>query len=176
MVEAAFLGFGPEYGEETFGDVLQREFENFEWTHARMVVAWIEEVVGTAGEPPMDIMDAIESFMDEEKHLQISVGNAFQDTEREGIERLLNGGAQVYYCNTAGHVTFHPKLYLFYNDEHFTLYVGSVNFKDSAMLNNWEAMARINGLRDDGETFQRVMDYSDRLADTEQVDIFGVEE
>ena len=176
MVETAFLGFGPGHGEETFGDVLQREFENLDWTNARMTVAWIEEVVGTAVDPPMDIMDAIESFMALEQELQISVGNAFQDTEREGIERLLNGGAQIYYCNTAGQVTFHPKLYLFYNDEQFALYVGSVNFKDSAMLNNWEAMARITGHRDDGETFQQVMDYSDRLADTEQDDIFGVEE
>ena len=176
MVEAAFLGFGPGYDEETFGDVLQREFENLEWTHARMTVAWIEEVVGTAGEPQMDIMEAIESFMAEEKQLQISVGNAFGDTEREGIERLSDAGAQIYYCNTANRVTFHPKLYLFYNDEQFALYVGSVNFKDSAMLDNWEAMARITGHRDDGETFQQVMAYSDRLADTAHNDIIGVEE
>ena len=73
-------------------------------------------------------------------------------------------------------MTFHPKVYLFYNDEKFALYIGSVNFKDSAMLMNWEAMALVKGNVEEDEIFTEVINYSDRLSDTGQDDIYGDEE
>ena len=80
MVSAEFLGFGPRHVESSFGYVLQVEFSNEEWSKAVMIVAWIEEVIGTDNEPQVDVMEAIESFLQRESQLKVSVGNDFGDT------------------------------------------------------------------------------------------------
>ena len=63
-------------------------------------------------------------------------------TSREGLLDLLNStpGGQVWiYHNNAPAVTFHPKVYLFKNDERADVIVGSGNLTRGGLFTNHEA-------------------------------------
>jgi hypothetical protein len=78
-----------------------------------------------------------------ERILKICVGVHFYQTHPSFIKEFLNDERVRFVQQPSG--TFHPKLYLFYNnDSDWELIIGSANFTNSAFTKNLEASILIN--------------------------------
>jgi hypothetical protein len=80
--------------------------------------------------------------------LSVIVGIDIQNTTREGLQALLDleqyGQCETFvYHNEAGSI-FHPKLYLFRNEEEARLIVGSNNITQSGLYVNVEAGLQVD--------------------------------
>lgn len=91
-----------------------------------------------------------------DKIRKIVVGIHFYQTHPDFIEEFLNNKDVHFIQQPAG--TFHPKLYLFSNDNNpkWELIIGSANFTKEAFSRNTEACVLIsNSDKDSDETFQQ---------------------
>lgn len=107
------------------------------WDKLDVAVAWVR-ASGMAY-----VSDAFTRFLGHGGQLCFVVGIDLQNTSREGLQILLDlekhGHSETYvYHNEAGSV-FHPKLYLFRNEEEARLIVGSNNLTAAGLYVNVEA-------------------------------------
>lgn len=101
---------------------IQNEYSEYYWA-----TAW-----AGVGSKPFENLRTLES-----KIKQIVVGIHFYQTHPDFIEQFLNNDSVKYIMQPDG--TFHPKLFLFYNnDDNWELLIGSANFTNSAFTNNTE--------------------------------------
>lgn len=94
------------------------------------------------------LSDRLANFLRHGGQLSVIVGIDIQNTTREGLEALLNleqyGQSETFvYHNAAGSI-FHPKLYLFRNEEEARLIVGSNNITQSGLYVNVEAGLQVD--------------------------------
>lgn len=112
------------------------------WDTLDIAVAWVR-ASGIAY-----LSDHLRNFLLHGGQLSITVGIDLQNTTREGLQALLDleqfGRCKTFvYHNEAGSV-FHPKLYLFRNDEEARLIVGSNNLTESGLYVNVEAGLQVD--------------------------------
>jgi len=130
-----------------FGTELIRHIEKVEavdpyWDHLDIAVAWVR-ASGMAY-----LATSLANFLRHGGALSVVVGIDIQNTTREGLQALLDleqhGRAETFvYHNEAGGV-FHPKLYLFRNEEEARLIVGSNNLTQSGLYVNVEAGLQVD--------------------------------
>lgn len=114
------------------GDILQQELSNVKWTNFRAAVAFAKRS-GT-----QYIAASLASFGGT---TSISVGIDHAGTSLEALQELLkateNNGELFIYKNKSN--TFHPKIYLFHNQTHALIIIGSGNLTKGGLYKNSEA-------------------------------------
>lgn len=128
-------------------DVIIHQLESKKWSEAWFTVAF---GLKTGNYP--DLLAAITAFCKGGGKLHVTFGaDTFATgggTEFEAVEELLNlfdtlPTAQLYLFREAGRV-FHPKVYLFFNDKHAAVLMGSSNWSYKGLEENHEANALIH--------------------------------
>ncbi|MBI1788110.1 MAG: phospholipase D family protein [Acidobacteria bacterium] len=112
------------------------------WDTLDIAVAWVR-ASGMAY-----LSERLANFLRHGGQLSVVVGIDIQNTTREGLQALLDleqyGRCETFvYHNEAGSV-FHPKLYLFRNEEEARLIVGSNNITESGLYVNVEAGLQVD--------------------------------
>ncbi|HEY7338932.1 MAG TPA: phospholipase D family protein [Bryobacteraceae bacterium] len=130
------------FGTELIRHLDQRMRVDPYWDNLDIAVAWVR-ASGMA-----HLSNCFANFLRLGGHLSVVVGIDIQNTTREGLESLLeleqHGHAETFvYHNEAGSV-FHPKLYLFRNEEEARLIVGSNNITQSGLYVNVEAGLQVD--------------------------------
>lgn len=130
-----------------FGTELLRHIDEVDhidpfWDSLDIAVAWVR-ASGMAY-----LSDHLANFLRYGGQLSIIVGIDLQNTTREGLQALLDleqhGRCETYvYHNEAGSI-FHPKLYLFRNEEEARLIVGSNNITEAGLYVNVEAGLQVD--------------------------------
>jgi len=116
------------------------------WDTLDIAVAWVR-ASGMA-----HLSDRFANFLQQGGRLSIIVGIDLQNTTREGLRSLLEleryGRCETFvYHNEAGSI-FHPKLYLFRNEEEARFIVGSNNITESGLYVNVEAGLQVDTTAD----------------------------
>ena len=134
-----------------FGTELLRHVDQLDridpfWDPLDIAVAWVR-ASGMAY-----LSDRLANFLRQGGRLSMIVGIDLQNTTREGLQALLEleryGRCETFvYHNEAGSI-FHPKLYLFRNEEEARLIVGSNNITESGLYVNVEAGLQIEATAD----------------------------
>src|ERR1035437_6759295 len=130
-----------------FGTELLRHVDQVDqvdpfWDRLDIAVAWVR-ASGMAY-----LSDRRANFLRHCGQLSVIVGIDIQNTTREGLEALLDleqhGRSETFvYHNEAGSI-FHPKVYLFRNEEEARLIVGSNNITQSGLYVNVEAGLQVD--------------------------------
>lgn len=130
-----------------FGTELLRHVDQVDqidpfWDTLDIAVAWVR-ASGMA-----HLSDRLANFLQHGGRLSVIVGIDLQNTTREGLQALLeleqHGQCETFvYHNEAGSI-FHPKLYLFRNEEEARLIVGSNNITQSGLYVNVEAGLQVD--------------------------------
>jgi PLD-like domain len=130
-----------------FGTELLRHVDQVDridpyWDTLDIAVAWVR-ASGMA-----HLSDRLANFLEHGGRLSVVVGIDLQNTTREGLQALLDlerhGWCETFvYHNEAGSI-FHPKLYLFRNEEEARLIVGSNNITESGLYVNVEAGLQVD--------------------------------
>lgn len=130
-----------------FGTELLRHVDQVDqldpfWDNLDIAVAWVR-ASGMAY-----LSDRLANFLRHGGQLSVIVGIDIQNTTREGLQALLDleqhGRCETFvYHNEAGSI-FHPKLYLFRNEEEARLIVGSNNITQSGLYVNVEAGLQVD--------------------------------
>jgi hypothetical protein len=112
------------------------------WDTLDIAVAWVR-ASGMA-----HLSAPLAKFLELGGRLSVIVGIDLQNTTREGLQALLDlerhGQCETFvYHNEAGSI-FHPKLYLFRNEEEARLIVGSNNITESGLYVNVEAGLQVD--------------------------------
>ena len=112
------------------------------WDKLDIAVAWVR------ASGMVYLSGRLEEFLRHGGHLSIIVGIDLQNTTMQGLSALLDleqfGHSETFvYHNEAGGV-FHPKLYLFRNEEEARLIVGSNNLTQSGLYVNVEAGLQVD--------------------------------
>lgn len=130
-----------------FGTELLRHVDQVDgidpyWDTLDIAVAWVR-ASGMA-----HLSHRLANFLQHGGRLSVVVGIDLQNTTREGLQALLDleqhGRCETFvYHNEAGSI-FHPKLYLFRNEEEARLIVGSNNITESGLYVNVEAGLQVD--------------------------------
>jgi HKD family nuclease len=151
--------------------LLVQELMSGRWRRFQAAVAFAKE----SGNSP-DLIDAMARFLKNNGEIEITFGaNTFgpdaRGSEYEAIQRLLqrmqgtgNFKLHLYYERDR---TFHPKLYLFSNEEtkRALLIIGSSNWSAGGFYDNVEANAVIWLDLSDGEHYACFMDLENYFSD-----------
>ena len=126
-----------------FGTELIKELDAGIWNVFEIGVAWVRRS-GT-----QHMLMPLHNFLQRGGVFRISVGIDIYNTSKEGLEDLLflkeSGAAEISVYHDEGDPTFHPKVFLFYNEENAKLIVGSNNITGAGLFVNVEAGLEING-------------------------------
>jgi HKD family nuclease len=122
------------HGPTRIGQYLIDHFADPRWSEFRAAIAFAKRS-GT-----QHVRQSLEEF-DRRAQVKISVGVDFLGTSLEGLQDLLhstpNGQVWIYHNN--GPYTFHPKVYLFKNNDRADLLVGSGNLTEGGLFTNYES-------------------------------------
>jgi HKD family nuclease len=134
------------FGTELLRHVDQVEDIDSFWDTLDIAVAWVR-ASGMAY-----LSERLANFLQHGGQLSVIVGIDLQNTTREGLQALLDleryGRCETFvYHNEAGSI-FHPKLYLFRNEEEARLIVGSNNITESGLYVNVEAGLQVDTAAD----------------------------
>ena len=129
------------FGTELVRHVDQGDIDPF-WDRLDIAVAWVR------ASGMSYLSERFAHFLRHGGHLSVIVGIDLHNTTREGLQALLDleqfGNAETFvYHNEAGSV-FHPKLYLFRNEEEARLIVGSNNITEAGLYVNVEAGLQVD--------------------------------
>lgn len=121
------------------GDLLLTSLKDESWTEFRAAIAFVKQS-GTK-----HIKKALDDFS-RRGRVRLSVGIDSGGTSAEGVGDLLDaleGRGDIWVFHNAGTPTFHPKVYLFKNDQSAELVVGSGNLTEGGLYTNYEASLRM---------------------------------
>jgi HKD family nuclease len=151
-----------------FGTELLRHVDQLDdvepfWDSLDIAVAWVRSS-GMAY-----LSDRLGKFLRLGGQVSVIVGIDLHNTTREGLQALLDleqhGRCETFvYHNEAGGV-FHPKLYLFRNEEEARLIVGSNNITQSGLYVNVEAGLQVDAAVD-AEVVDQALDALSSWKDT----------
>ena len=117
------------------GDFLIKAFEDHAWTEFRAAVAFVK-YSGTK-----HIAKLLNEFS-KRGMIRISVGIDAGGTSIEGLSDLLNAiedRGRIWVFHNANYSTFHPKIYLFRNEQKAEVVIGSGNLTEGGLFTNYEA-------------------------------------
>ncbi len=130
------------FGTEFLRHVDQVDHLEPYWDSLDIAVAWVR-ASGMAY-----LSDRLANFLRNGGHVSVIVGIDIQNTTREGLQALLDleahGHCETFVYHNEASGVFHPKLYLFRNDEEARLIVGSNNITQSGLYVNVEAGLQID--------------------------------
>lgn len=130
------------FGTEFLRHVDQVDHLEPYWDSLDIAVAWVR-ASGMAY-----LSDRLANFLRNGGHVSVIVGIDIQNTTREGLQALLDleahGRCETFVYHNEASGVFHPKLYLFRNDEEARLIVGSNNITQSGLYVNVEAGLQID--------------------------------
>lgn len=125
-----------------FGIELRETLESEEWHRFDFAVAWVRRTGIRHLEP------ALRAFLRGGGVIRGIVGIDLENTSYEGLHDLFaicgDGDAEVVVYHNEADVTFHPKLYLFTNDEAARLIVGSNNLTEAGLFTNTEVGLQVD--------------------------------
>ncbi|MBI5237724.1 MAG: phospholipase D family protein [Deltaproteobacteria bacterium] len=120
-----------------FGTELASDIENGKWTRIEMAVAWVRRS-GT-----QYLESSFKKFLSIGGFAQVIVGVDIENTSAEGLKDFLSlqtdGNIEIYIHHNEADTTFHPKVYLLWNDADARLIVGSNNLTRAGLFVNTEA-------------------------------------
>ena len=135
------------FGVELSNDIRRGGKIDPYWDELSIAVAWVR-ASGTA-----HLSDALSSFLTKGGTLKFVVGIDLHNTTREGLAALLEfeklGNCSTYVCHNEAGSIFHPKVYLFENEEEARLIVGSNNLTAAGLYINVEAGLRVDASADE---------------------------
>jgi len=130
-----------------FGSHLQNLLEDRRWSILEIGVAWVRRS-GT-----QYLLPSLVNFLKRGGILRVSVGIDIENTSQEGLSDLLSlqahGIAEIYIYHNEASSTFHPKVYLFSNQQDAKLIVGSNNITEAGLFVNVEASLEVEAPIDD---------------------------
>ncbi len=125
-----------------FGIALVEALQSGEWTSFDVGVAWVRRS-GTR-----HLLPAPRSFLDRGRIVRFTVGIDIENTSKEGLEDLLAltsvGDCKTFIYHNEASSVFHPKVYLFSNDQKARLIVGSNNITEAGLFRNTEMGLQID--------------------------------
>lgn len=124
------------HGARRLGDTLAQSLTDMRWTEFRAAVAFVKRS-GTK-----HVRTPLASFARRGGRVRISAGIDAGGTSSEGLQDLLaaiEGYGELYIFKNANSSTFHPKLFLFKNDNAARLMIGSGNLTEGGLYTNYEA-------------------------------------
>jgi hypothetical protein len=129
-----------------FGTELLRHIDPV-WDQLDIAVAWVR------ASGMVYLSDRFASFLRHGGALSIIVGIDLENTTREGLQALLDleqyGSCETFVYHNESNSVFHPKLYLWRNEEEARLIVGSNNITQSGLYINVEAGLQVDAPVDD---------------------------
>jgi hypothetical protein len=129
-----------------FGTELLRHIDPV-WDQLDIAVAWVR------ASGMVYLSDRFASFLRHGGALSIIVGIDLENTTREGLQALLDleqyGACEIFVYHNESDSVFHPKLYLWRNEEEARLIVGSNNITQSGLYINVEAGLQVDTPVDD---------------------------
>ena len=130
------------FGTELLRHVDQGDQVDPFWDSLDIAVAWVR------ASGMSYLSERLANFLRHGGHLSVVVGIDIHNTTRAGLQSLLDleqhGHCETFvYPNEAGGV-FHPKIYLFRNEEEARLIVGSNNITESGLYVNVEAGLQVD--------------------------------
>jgi len=131
------------FGGGDLGTILTTELGNGTWTSFRAVVAFLKLSGLRHLASPLDV------FLTAGGEAKLSIGIDHDGTSLEGLQdlwRVINGRADLYVFTEGqgGQVrTFHPKAFLFENDNNAVAIVGSGNLTGGGLFTNHELGVKI---------------------------------
>lgn len=120
------------------GDFLCTNLNSTKWTHFYACVAFVKRS-GVA-----HVQEALSAFS-QDRDVRISVGLDHGVTSLEGVtdlKRSLGARGRLFAFKNANSSTFHPKAYLFRNDEEADAVMGSSNLTEGGLYTNYECSLR----------------------------------
>ena len=128
-----------------FGTELLRHIDPV-WDQLDVAVAWVR-ASGMAY-----LSDRLASFLGHGGALSVIVGIDLENTTREGLEALLDleryGTCETFVYHNEANSVFHPKLYLWRNEEEARLIVASNNITQAGLYVNVEAGLQVDSVID----------------------------
>jgi len=118
------------------GDFLLEGFANHGWTEFRGATAFVKRS-GTK-----HIKGAMKAFVARGGRVRFTAGVDAGGTSEQGLRDLidaLGNGPGIFVYGNGTSSTFHPKVYLFHNQEAAQLVVGSGNLTEGGLYTNYEA-------------------------------------
>jgi HKD family nuclease len=128
------------FGTKRVGDWLRDNLANPSWTRFQAAVAFAK-VSGTR-----HVADRLADFCSKRKAI-LSVGIDHRGTSKEALLTLLDAmSAQaLYVCHhSKPSITYHPKVYLFTDDDAASALIGSNNLTEGGLFNNYEASLAVD--------------------------------
>ncbi len=124
-------------GEKRLGDLLVENLQRHDWKSFRAAVAFVKRSGVKHLAKPLKTFTA-------HGVSKISAGIDQGVTSAEGLTDLLgavqpNGEVWVFHNETPTNPTFHPKVYLFSNDNSAECFIGSGNLTEGGLFTNYEA-------------------------------------
>lgn len=112
------------------------------WDSLDIAVAWVR------GSGMAYLSERLSTFLHKGGQVSVVVGIDILNTTREGLQALLDlerhGRCETYVYHNEASGVFHPKLYLFRNDEEARLIVGSNNITQAGLYVNVEAGLQVD--------------------------------
>src|SRR5580658_4095599 len=118
------------------GDFLKKFLTSKEWLEFRAAVAFVKRS-GTK-----HIRDELMAFTEAGGKVRISAGIDAGGTSAEGLTDLIKAVGKpggIFVFKNANSSTFHPKVYLFKNQDAAAVLVGSGNLTEGGLFTNYEA-------------------------------------
>ncbi|HEY3762025.1 MAG TPA: phospholipase D family protein [Verrucomicrobiae bacterium] len=128
-------------GERRLGDLLAENFQKGDWKAFRAAIAFAKR------SGVKHLVKSLKSF-GAYGTTKISVGIDQEGTSAEALIDLLaavqsTGEVWVVHNETSTHPTFHPKVYLFSNENSAECFIGSGNLTEGGLFTNYEAFVHL---------------------------------
>ena len=146
-----FSDFG---GEKSIASAIISVLRSTKYQKCRVMVAFAN-YGGVSG-----LADEISHSNMKDKSIIVGIDNKI--TTIEALQKIIDLGFDGKVYHTSGGDIFHPKFYLFENDNEFTLIIGSNNMTTGGMALNDECAILVEGTKDENiyhdadKTFNRV--------------------
>lgn len=127
-------------GQFRLGDYLAGNLQNEEWTLFRASIAFVKN------SGVKHIYSLLSDFQ-QRGISKISVGIDNGITTYDGLLNLLDAigeNSELWIFHNENSSTFHPKVYLFANDQNADFIVGSGNLTEGGLFTNYEAFLRVS--------------------------------
>lgn len=105
--------------------------------------------------------------------IKVILGVDQQGTSKEALEEVLSWGVSAHIYHTADFNIFHPKIYLFENEDIFTLIVGSNNLTVPGLVQNVECSLMIKDIRSN-PVLEKFYNYWGGILDGSEVNLYAI--
>jgi len=162
--------------EYRVGDFLNKSFNDPNWTEFQAAVAFVKQS-GTK-----HIFNGLKSFVERGGKVRITAGVDVGGTTSEALQDLLNalnGKEGVFIFHNANSSTFHPKIFLFKNDQKAEAIIGSNNLTEGGLFTNYEAAVLLSldrNVQEDEEILQQIEQSLNEWSNEEEGFCFKVTE